>query len=132
MDKHILVEIISFDPETIYRCMYCETVWEEQAAYHSVRLEDLVANQPGVSAQELQEISLWAANLLREYGDQLILRVIDATSMEGVAKSIQYHIEYYPSVIINRHKQFSEHDLDLAGEEIARRVEEMQAECVEC
>ncbi len=132
MDKHILVEILTFDPEAIYHCMYCETVWEEKAASHSVRLEDLVANHPGVSAQELQEISVWAASLLRDYGDRIILRVIDATSMEGVAKSIQYHVDYYPAVIVNRRKQFPEHDLDLASEEIARLVEIMQEECVEC
>jgi hypothetical protein len=132
MDKHILVEIIAFDPETIYRCMYCETVWEEKAAAHSVRLEDLVASQPGVQGQAYQEISIWAANLLRDYGDRIILRVIDATSMEGVAKSIQYDINYYPAVIVNRQMQFPEHDLDLAGEAIDRLVEAMQEECVEC
>ncbi len=131
-EKHLVVEIITFNPEAIHHCMYCETAWEDKSAAHSVRLEDLVANLPGDHGKEVQELSLWAVDLLRRYEDRIILRVIDAASIVGTAKSMQYGINYYPAVLVDHSKAFPEWELEEARAKIDQLLGVTEEECVEC
>lgn len=131
MKNVVQVEIIAFAPSTLDQCIYCHSNWEEEEASHAISLKQYLANLSGEHVQEYQEIAVWAAQLLREYGSRIVLRLVDAASMEAVAKSIQFNINYYPAVIVDHHASFPEWELDRATEEIARILETHPEPCLE-
>jgi hypothetical protein len=55
--------------------------------------------------------------------DRIILKVIDAASLEGVYKSLKYNARRYPAVIVNRKSRFvGSQKLSEASEEIAQQI----------
>jgi hypothetical protein len=126
MGKIIPVDIIVFNPSILYRCVDCETIWREIETTHPTHMDMAVANLPTDLAHEYRVVSEWVAQTLDRFPNQIHLRVVDAISVEGVAKSTQYGINFYPAVVIDHHFVFSEGKLDQATEEISRMLEEPQ------
>jgi hypothetical protein len=128
MEKVISVEIIAFSPSLLYHCVDCETVWREIETTPHTHLEQAVANLPPDLAYEFREVSEWIAELLDRYPGQIHLRIIDAISVEGVAKSKQYGINFYPAIIVDHHFVFSEGMLNQAAIEIDRIIGELHTQ----
>jgi hypothetical protein len=131
MNKVVQVEIIAFAPGTLDQCIYCHSSWEEGEASQAVTLKQYLTSLPGDHVREYEEISVWAARLLLDYGSQVVLRLVDAASMEGVAKSLQYNINYYPAVIVDHRAAFPEWELERATAEIEKILETQSAPCLE-
>lgn len=124
--NEVLVEIIAHNPATLYRCVDCEKVWHELEKVPHTHLEQAIASLPPGLAYEYRVVAEWIAELLDRFPHHIHLHVVDAVSVEGVKRSAEYGINFYPAVIINRHYVFSEGMLDQATEEIARLIEQNQ------
>lgn len=124
--NEILVEIIAFNPSILYRCVDCEKVWHELEEVPHTHLEQVTANLPPDLAYEYRVVAEWVTELLDRFPHQIHLHVIDAVSFEGVKRSSEYGINFFPAVIVNRHYVFSEGMLDQATEEIGRLIEHQQ------
>ncbi len=119
MEKPLLVEVIAYAPTAFYHCTHCEVVWHEAKFGSTIHKEQLESSLPSDLALQYQEISLWADDLFRRYLDQIILKVVDAASLEGLYKSLKYGIHRYPAVIVNSQGRYTSRALERAGEEIA-------------
>jgi hypothetical protein len=124
MDQPLMVEIIAYAPTAFYHCMHCEVVWHEMGTSQKVHQEQLDASLPGDLAQEYQAISDWVAQVFDRHGDQVVIKVVDAASLEGFAKSLRYSVHGYPTVIVDHKKCFTGGDLKRAGDEIDRALSE--------
>lgn len=121
MSKPLLVEILAYAPTAYYHCMHCEVAWREMGKSNRVHQEQLESSLPEDLAHEYQAVSDWVREIFALHGDRLILKVIDAASVEGVIKSLRYKTRRFPAVIVERNTRFSgESSLQSAAEEISR------------
>jgi hypothetical protein len=66
--------------------------------------------------------------MFRAHCDAILLKVIDAASVEGFYKSLRYNARRYPAVIVNRKARFlGSQMLSAASEEIAHQLASLPA-----
>jgi hypothetical protein len=91
-------------------------------ASNRIHEEQLESSLPADLAQEYARISAWVKEIFVRYCDQVVVRVIDAASIEGFFKSLRYGVRKYPAVIVNQEVRFSGGALQDASVEIDRRL----------
>mgnify|MGYP001616804690 CR=1 FL=1 len=62
--------------------------------------------------QEYLFLSNWIRDLSRKYGQHILIKVIDAQSLQGFYKSIRYWVNKYPTFIINKKDKYTGKDKD--------------------
>jgi hypothetical protein len=119
----LLVEIIAYAPTAYYHCTHCEVAWREMGASNQIHEEQMATSLPEDLIEEYQTVSDWVKELFRTHCDGILLKVIDAASIEGVYKSLRYHARRYPAVIVNGKARFvGIQMLSAASEEIAHQL----------
>ena len=119
----VLVEIIAYAPTAYYHCTHCEVAWREMGADNRIHEEQLESSLPADLIREYQTLSDWVREMFRVHRDRLLIKVIDAASVEGFYKSLKYNARRYPAVIVNRKARFlGSQMLPAAGEEIAQQL----------
>ena len=119
----LLVEIIAYAPTAYYHCTHCEVAWQEMGKSNRVHAEQLESSLPEDLRQEYQLVSDWVREMFRVHCDNIVLKVIDAASLEGFYKSLKYNARRYPAVIVNGQKRFmGSQMLSSASEEIAHQL----------
>jgi hypothetical protein len=122
-DQPLLVEIIAYAPTAYYHCTHCEVAWREMGATNRIHEEQMESSLPPDLMQEYQKISDWVQEMFRVHCDAIVLKVIDAASIEGVYKSLKYKARRYPAVIVNGTARFlGSQTLPAASEEIAHQL----------
>ena len=123
MSQPLLVEIIAYAPTVFYHCTHCEVAWREMGASNRIHEEQVESSLPRDLLQEYQVVSDWVKELFRMHCDGIVLKVIDAASLEGFYKSLKYHARRYPAVIISGKSRFiGIQMLSKASEEIAHQL----------
>jgi len=126
MESPLLVEIIAFAPTAYYHCTHCEVAWHEMGVTNRIHEEQMESSLPPDLIQEYQAVSDWVKEIFREYCDQVMVKVIDAASVEGFIKSLRYGVRRYPAIIVAGKRRFIG-ALNDASQEIARQLEQRQA-----
>ena len=120
MSKPLLVEIIAYAPTAFYHCTHCEVAWREMGATNRIHEEQLESSLPDDLIEDYRSVSDWVREMFRIYCDSILIKVIDAASVEGFYKSIRYGARRYPAVIVDGKSRFvGSHMLASAGEEVA-------------
>ncbi len=131
MDEPLLVEIIAYAPTAFYHCTHCEVAWREMGANNRIHDEQVESSLPEDMAKDYERVSDWVREIFRVHCDRILVKVIDAASIEGVFKSLRYNARRYPAVIVGQKDRFTgSGSLGAAADDIARRlapVESMQA-----
>ena len=123
MSKTLMVEIIAYAPTAYYHCTHCEVAWREMGADNQIHEEQLQSSLPEDLIQEYETVSNWVKEMFRLHCDAILLKIIDAASVEGFYKSLRYNAHRYPAVIVNRKARLiGSKMLSSASEEIARQV----------
>lgn len=122
-DKPLMVEIIAYAPTAFYHCTHCEVAFQEMGKSTRVHDEQLESSLPEDLTRDYQLVSDWVKEMFRVHCDGIILKVIDAASIEGFYKSLKYNARRYPAVIVNGKSRFiGSQMLSSAGEEIAHQL----------
>jgi hypothetical protein len=123
MQDPLLVEIIAYAPTAFYHCTHCEVAWREMGASNRIHQEQLQSSLPDELVTDYAKVSDWVREIFANHCDRVVLKVIDAASIEGVYKSLRYNARRYPAVIVGRTSRFTgSGTLEAAAEEIARRL----------
>jgi hypothetical protein len=122
MAKPLMVEIIAYAPTAFYHCTHCEVAWREMGISNHIHEEQIKSSLPDDLTQDYQAISDWVREIFRLHCDGVVVKVIDAASPEGLFKSLRYRLRHYPAVVVDHQQRFQTRALDLAGQEIARRM----------
>jgi len=123
MSQPLLVEIIAYAPTAYYHCTHCEVAWREMGKTDRVHQEQLESSLPEDLIREYEIVSNWVREMFKIHCDAILLKVIDAASIEGVYKALKYQARRYPAVIVNRKARFlGSQMLSAASEEIARQL----------
>jgi hypothetical protein len=119
----LLVEIIAYAPTAYYHCTHCEVAWREMGADNRIHEEQLASSLPDDLIKEYETVSDWVREMFRVHCDALLIKVIDAASVEGFYKSLRYNARRYPAVIVNRKARFlGSQTLSAASQEIAHQL----------
>jgi hypothetical protein len=122
-DKPLLVEIIAYAPTAFYHCTHCEVAWREMGKSNRIHEEQMESSLPEDLIQEYEAVSDWVKEMFRVHCDNILLKVIDAASIEGFYKSLKYNARRYPAVIVNHKTRFlGSQMLSAASEEIAHQL----------
>lgn len=62
--------------------------------------------------EEYLFLSNWIKELAQKYREQILIKIIDGQSLQGVLKSIRYWVHRYPTFIINQKKKYTGKDKD--------------------
>jgi len=123
MHEPLLVEIIAYAPTAFYHCTHCEVAWREMGATNRIHEEQMATSLPEDLIKEYQVVSDWVREMFRIHCDNILLKVIDAASIEGFYKSLRYNARRYPAVIVNGKSRFiGSQMLSSASEEIAHQL----------
>lgn len=124
MKEPLLVEVIAYAPTAFYHCMHCEVAWREIGSSNRIHEEQVESSLPPDLTQEYQALSDWVNALFKQYCDRVVVKVIDAASVEGVLKSLRYRVRRYPAIIVDQQSRFSAGAFQEAGQEISRLLGE--------
>lgn len=117
----LLVEIIAYAPTAFYHCTHCEVAWREMGKSNRVQEEQLESSLPEDLQREYLAVSDWVREIFQRHCDRVVVKVIDAASVEGFYKSLKYGVRRYPAVIVNGKSRFvGSQGLETAGGEIDR------------
>jgi hypothetical protein len=83
----------------------------------------LASSLPEDLAQDYQLVSDWVREMFRVHCDRIVLKVIDAASIEAFYKALRYNARRYPAIIVNGKSRFlGSQMLAAASEEIAQQL----------
>ncbi len=123
MAEPLLVEIIAYAPTAFYHCTHCEVAWREMGASNRIHEEQVESSLPADIAKEYEAVSDWVKDIFGKYCDRVVVKVVDAASIEGVYKSLRYNARRYPAVIVGHNSRFTGVSaLGAAAAEIERRA----------
>ena len=126
--KPLLVEILAYAPTAYYHCTHCEIAWREADMNNRIHEEQLQSSLPEELIREYAIVSDWVKEMFKTHCDAILLKVIDAASIEGFYKALKYNARRYPAVIVNKKTRFlGSQMLSAASEEIARQVASQSA-----
>ncbi len=60
--------------------------------------------------EEYLYLSEWIRELSQKYRGNILIRITDAQSLQGVVQSIRYRVFRYPAFIINRKRKYTGKD----------------------
>ncbi len=102
MSKPLLVEIIAYAPTAFYYCTHCEIAWREIGMSNQAHEEQLQSGLPEDLKNDYLIVSEWVKDVFRRYRDQVVIKMIDAVSLEGVWLSLRHGARRYPAIIIGK------------------------------
>lgn len=98
--RPVRVEVIAYAPTAFYHCQHCEVAFDEAGLGRPIRDEQLAGALPDDLLHEYQAMSDWVRALAEAYCGRVVVKVIDAASVEGVWKSLRHGVRRYPAVIV--------------------------------
>jgi hypothetical protein len=122
MEEPLLVEIVAYAPTAFYHCTHCEVIWQETGFSQGVHEEQIASALPADMLQQYQAISDWVRQLFNVHCDRVVVKVIDAASIEGFWKTVRHGLRQYPAVLVGGRAKFSGTDFQAAEAEIARQL----------
>jgi hypothetical protein len=102
----MLVEVIAYAPTAFYHCMHCEVAFREMGKSDKVQEEQLSSSLPGDLMKDYLALSDWVRDLFRIHPTGVVVKVIDAASVEGVVRSLRYRMRRFPAVIVDGKARF--------------------------
>lgn len=122
IEKPLLVEVIAYAPTAYFHCTHCEVAWREMGVTDEFHNEQISASLPEDLLQEYQQLSEWVRETTRQHCNDVMIKVIDAASLEGFIKSLRYRVRRFPAAIVNHQARFSGENFSRVNEEINRQL----------
>ena len=120
-NKPLLIEVVAYAPTAFYHCMHCEVVWQETGFSKGVHEEQIASALPPDVMQDYRAVSDWVNHLFQVYCDRVVVKIIDAASIEGFWKTLRHGLRLYPAIVVGS-ARFSGVDFSAAEAEIAQRL----------
>jgi hypothetical protein len=120
--KALSVEIIAYAPTAFFHCQTCEFVWQQTGMGQTAHAEQMANNLPEDVMADYRRLSDWIIALVRKHGERIVVRVIDAASIEGFLRSLRYGVRRYPAVVIAAKEKLAPADFSVAEAAIERRL----------
>lgn len=121
--RPLQIEVIAYAPTAFYHCQHCEVTFQEMGIGRRIHQEQVAYALPEDLRQDYQTVSDWVHHVVNKYCGQVVVKVIDAASIEGFWKSLRYGVRKYPAVIVEGKDKLSGGDLAGAERLIERHMQ---------
>lgn len=118
----VRVEVVAYAPTGFYHCTHCEIVFQQQGIGERIHAEQLQSAMPPDMLEGYAALSRWITTLVARHGDRVLVKVIDAASVEGVWKALRHGLRRFPALIVDGRETFELSDVQPAEAAILRRV----------
>jgi hypothetical protein len=118
------LEIVAYAPTEFFHCRHCEDVWTHVGLGERVHAEQRASLLPADLQEEYEGITDWVAAAQDRYGAQLQVTLIDAASLEGVAKALRHRLRAFPAFVIDGREKVIGFDSEALDGALARNVQE--------
>jgi hypothetical protein len=108
----VQVEVISPLPEGWGICLTCEAMMAHanmDKAPYARGLEEY----PPDWQEDFQRLSDLVLELAARHGENILIRIWDPRSLQGMFKSIRYGVRRYPTLVVNGHEKVTRLDAAL-------------------
>ena len=103
--KLITLEVISLVPGLFNTCAHCEFI-NDQVGLKEKRDRQDLNEYPEDLKDDYLFLSQWVKELSQRYREKILIKIIDAQSLEGLYKSVRHRVFRYPAFIIDRKKKY--------------------------
>ena len=103
--KLITLEVISLVPGLFKTCAPCEFITDQVGLKGKRDRQDL-NEYPEDVKEDYLFLSQWVKELSQRYREKILIKIIDAQSLEGLYKSVRHRVFRYPAFIIDRKKKY--------------------------
>jgi hypothetical protein len=97
--KPLLLEIVAHVLGSMNHCSHCQVFIDGVGVGGQVKQADLDA-YPQEFMAEWQRLSDWILALAERHAGQLVIKIIDAQSPQGLWKALRHGVRQYPTFII--------------------------------
>jgi hypothetical protein len=104
--RPVQVEVISPLPEGWGMCLTCETMMA-RAGMDKAPYERGLEEYPPEWQEDFRRLSALILDLAARYGENILIRIWDPRSLQGMFKSIRYGARRYPAFIIDGRKKIT-------------------------
>ena len=98
-DKPLQLEIVAHVLGSMNHCSHCQVFIDGAGVGGQIKQTDLAA-YPEEFMAEWQRLSDWILALAERYAGQLVIKITDAQSPQGLWKALRYGIRKYPTFLI--------------------------------
>src|SRR3989442_2302462 len=102
----VRVEVIAYAPTAFFHCQHCELTLQHVGVGQKIHDAQTAYALPPDLAHDYQAVSEWVRALTAHYGGQVIVKVVDPASGEGLYKTLPYRLRRYPAGIVSGHDRW--------------------------
>lgn len=98
-NKPLQIEIVAYVLGSMNHCSHCQVFIDGVGVGGHVKRADLEA-YPKEFMDEWQRLSDWILALAERYAGQLVIKITDAQSPQGLWKALRHGVRQYPTFIV--------------------------------
>jgi hypothetical protein len=110
-EKPLDVEIVAHITGSMQHCSHCQVFIDGVGVGEKIHRENISSYPPEFIA-DWQRLSDWILEVARDYPGQLVIRVTDAQSPQGLWKALTKGVRKYPTFIIDGQEKYHGWDKD--------------------
>jgi hypothetical protein len=100
MRRVVRLEVIAPTLQGLALCSPCELVLSGTGLGED-SIERALEDYPQEWQDDFRRLSDWVYDLAERHGDQILIKVIDPQSPEGLLKSLRYRVRRYPTWVVD-------------------------------
>lgn len=102
--RQVRLEVIAPTLQGMGLCSTCELVLD-RTGMAGPAAERVLSQYPPEWRADYERLVEWVYDLAGLYGEQIVIRVIDPQSLEGLFKGLRYWVGRYPTWVVEGHKR---------------------------
>lgn len=103
--KPLDIEVVAHVTGSMDHCASCQVFIDGVGVGGQVKQDDL-QSYPEDFIQDWRRVSDWVLELADKYAGQLVIRITDAQSVQGLWKSLSKGVRKYPTFIIEGEEKY--------------------------
>lgn len=99
----IQLDILSLVPITYQQWPSCEAFFNQSGIGQQVHRQ-ILSEYPKKLLEEQHQLSTLVVELMKRFGENIRIQVIDPQSLPGILRSLRYRVRKYPAFIVDGQK----------------------------
>jgi hypothetical protein len=122
LNRPLDVEVVAHVTGSMNHCDHCQVFIDGVGVGEKIHREDL-QSYPEDFIRDWQRVSDWVLDLAAAFPGQLVIRITDAQSVQGLWKSLTKGVRKYPTFIVGGQEKYHGWDHEQLSDLIRKHLE---------